>query len=95
VAFETGYGQQPYHGLIAPMQEAGMMEARRRALINRRRKAQLSIIDPGAPHSEDAFHGRYEEKRLIMHLLPLVYFSTFGCPSRLDDAARSTLKLCE
>ena len=61
VAFETGYGQQPYHGLIAPMQEAGMMEARRRALINRRRQAQLSIIDPGAPHAEDAFHGRYDE----------------------------------
>jgi len=64
VAFETGYGQQPYHGLIAPMQEAGMMEARRRALINRRRRAQLSIIDPGAPHSEDAFHGSFNDWEL-------------------------------
>ncbi len=51
IAYETGYGQQPYHGEIAPMQEAGIMAHQVYMpvrVINHIEKPQvLNIMDPG------------------------------------------------
>jgi hypothetical protein len=49
LAYETGWGQQPYHGEIAPMQEAGIMA--RQVFVPVRLvhhvPQTLSIMDPG------------------------------------------------
>mmetsp|Transcript_38441 Transcript_38441/g.75077 ORF Transcript_38441/g.75077 Transcript_38441/m.75077 type:complete len:329 (+) Transcript_38441:25-1011(+) len=74
VAFETGYGADgPYHGLVAPMQEAGIMArqvypARRvpsgfAGQVSARHMGQLSIIDPGQS-SEQQFHGTFNDWEL-------------------------------
>eukprot|EP00282_Hemiselmis_andersenii_P016821 CAMPEP_0114147132 /NCGR_PEP_ID=MMETSP0043_2-20121206/20928_1 /TAXON_ID=464988 /ORGANISM="Hemiselmis andersenii, Strain CCMP644" /LENGTH=314 /DNA_ID=CAMNT_0001241619 /DNA_START=6 /DNA_END=950 /DNA_ORIENTATION=- len=62
VAFETGHADDgPYHGLIAPMQEAGIMA--RQVFVPPGGAPVLSIIDPGQS-SEKQFHGTWDDWEL-------------------------------
>lgn len=49
LAYETGWGEQPYHGMTAPMQEAGIMQKVfvPVQLMGSKRGQTLSIMDPG------------------------------------------------